>query len=517
MQHDDYARIDYTVLIERHFGRLFWHALGLLLIAGILFDMAFAAASSTFPVYAPAGLVFYSVAATTILAFFLINIGLKNLPGIYYSGLFAAMLALIWALEGGLKAHGLSGELEADIAITIGFLSAGFGFFAAQASINPVREMPKTRTVLKVLTGISLIQIPIIWVSSWQPMANVANILLVLMFAAQIIPATTSRTHDDRPQILQVTATVIGALLTFSFLGLFLAGAAEEFLPSPAMFRFIFAAVAIPTMAGVIASLVDMRRARDNALLASIDAAKRDAETSAALLEMEQNYARARDVAAGRTHQLSTASHDIRQPIVSLRAEIDSLRHSGASGEFERFNKILDHIDRLSADLSSQARRPIEAGLHGEVEVETVPVALLFDTLSKMFTAEAKRAGIELVFNAQADAVSAPPLVLMRILSNLISNAISHASASEIFVQAVPLSEGTKIEVRDDGKGFDAINVSDAFQSGVKGPSSDGDGLGLSIVHELSQSYGFELDANSETNEGTSVVIIIPSVAAQAN
>jgi len=499
----------------RHFGRHFWHALGLLLIAGILIDMAVAAAGSTYPVYAPAGLVFYSVAGTTILAFFLINIGLKNHPGIYYSGLFAAMLALIWALEGGFKAHGLGGELEADIAITIGFLSAGFGFFAAQASINPVRKMPKTRICLKFLTVLSLIQIPIIWVSSWQPMANVANVLLVLMFVAQIVPATTSRTHDDRPQILQITASVIGALLTFAFLGLFLAGAAQEYLPSPAMFRFLFAAVAIPTMAGVVAALVDMRRARDKAMLDSIEAANRDAETSAALLEMEQNYARARDVAAGRTHQLSTASHDIKQPIASLRAEIDALRHSGASGEYDRFDNILDHIDRLSADLSKQAKRPVEAGLHGEVAVETVPLVLLFGTLEKMFTVEAKRKNVDLQFDAQASSICAPPLVLMRILSNLISNAISHANASEIIVRAVSVADGTRIDVSDDGKGFDALDVSQAFQKGIKGRLSDGEGLGLSIVDELAQTYGFVVDAKSDVDRGTRIAIVIPNTERQ--
>lgn len=497
------------MLIGRHVGRHIWHGLGLLLIAGVLIDTAVAAAGNTYPVYAPAGLVFYSIAGTTILAFFLINTGLKNRPGIYYSGVFTAMLALIWALEGGLKAHGLGGELEADIAITIGFLCAAFGFFAAQASINPDRKMPKTQTVLKALTIISLIQIPIIWVSSWQPMANVANLLLVTMFGAQVIPAMTSRTHDNRRQIIQVTAAVIGAILTVAALTLFLAGVARQYLPSPAMFRFLFAAVAIPTMAGVVAALVDMRRARDKALLASVESAQRDAETSAALLEMEQNYARAREVADGRTHQLSTASHDIRQPIASLRAEIDALRQSDAAASFDRFDKIIDHIDRLSADLSNQAKHPVEAGLHGDVEVETVPIALLFDTLEKMFDADAKRKGIDLIFDAKAGSVCAPPLVLMRILSNLISNAITHASPQAIWVSARDTNDAIRIEVKDDGAGFDAIDISDAFQSGVKGARSEGQGLGLSIVRELAETYGFETDANSSDEAGTSVAILI--------
>ncbi len=510
MLHGLCASIEKSVLIGRHFGRHVWHGLGLLLIAGILIDTAIAAAGNSYPVYAPAGLVFYSIAGTTILAFFLINTGLKNRPGIYYSGVFAAMLALIWALEGGLKAHGLGGEFEADIAITIGFLCAAFGFFAAQASINPDRKMPKTQTVLKALTIISLVQIPIIWVSSWQPMANVANLLLVTMFAAQVIPAMTSRTHDNRRQIIQVTAAVIGAILTVAALTLFLAGVAREYLPSPAMFRFLFAAVAIPTMAGVVAALVDMRRARDKALLASVEAAQRDAETSAALLEMEQNYARAREVADGRTHQLSTASHDIRQPIASLRAEIDALRQSDAGASFDRFDKIIDHIDRLSADLSNQAKHPIEAGLHGEVDVETVPIALLFDTLEKMFDVDAERRGIDLIFEAQADSVNAPPLVLMRILSNLISNALAHAQPKTIRVRAQDIDRMIKIGVSDDGAGFDTMNISDAFQTGIKGPGSEGDGLGLSIVRELADTYGFQVDVISAADTGTSIAILIP-------
>ena len=495
---------------ERRLGNRIWHGFGLLLVMAAIYDGLLSFAGTQSAVYSPAGLVFYSVATTTIAAFFLVNIGLKNRPGIYYSALFAVMLALIWALEGGLKAHGLGGEFEADIAITIGFLGAGFGFFVAESSIDPGRDMPRTRMALKILIIISLLQIPIIWISSWQPMANVANILLILMFASQIIPARTSRTHDERPRITHITAAVIGALLTVVFFGLFLAGAAEELLPSPAMFRFLFAAVAIPTMAGVVAALIDMRRAHDAALLASVEAARNDAKTSAALLELEKNYTRARDVAAVRTRQLSTASHDIRQPLASLRADIDALRHSNKSGDLDRLENVLDHIDQLSEDLSLLARRPIEAGLHGEIESENVGVALLFETLDKMFASEAQSLGIELKMEPVDYAVKAPPLVLMRMLSNLISNALAHAGASLICVSADRADTIIRFEVTDDGNGFEGEDTDWAFRPGTTGAGSDGSGLGLSIVRELSETYALPIEVTTEQGKGTCISVRVP-------
>ncbi|WP_375208291.1 sensor histidine kinase [Hyphococcus sp.] len=455
--------------------------------------------------------IFYASAITIIAAFFLINIALKNRPGVYYAILFALMLLLLWALEGGLSlaAPEMSAAMERKMALSIGFLAAGFGFFTAESSIDPRRRMLVVRRILLVLAAASAVLAAGAWLAPQGVAAMLANMFLVAMFASHIVSTLTWKSIDGRSK--KAPVLLAGALLMMALGVWFVYGSAESTITAKDLaLRVLFAAVAAPTMGVIFLGLVEIRRAHDQALKDALTAARKDAEMSAALLEMEKNYSRARDIAANRSRQLSSASHDIRQPIASLRAELDVLKRGAAATDMARLDRILDHLSALTAELGRSADTDIESEPAPE-QAERVPAEHFFKMLERMFGAEAKAKSITLGFTGETHVFHVPAVALMRIGANLVSNAIQHSGAANVHIAAEADGDGIRLTIADDGAGFPEEEKAQAFEAGVKGSDSDGSGLGLSIVHKLAQMHGLDLTFHSETGRGSRFTLLIPA------
>jgi signal transduction histidine kinase len=316
-------------------------------------------------------LVFYTAAVTIIAAFFLFNAALKNRVGLYYATLFAIMLALVWVLDGGLALLGettqgqtrLGQETAQSIGLSIGLVGASFGFFTAERAIDPRRAMTGIR---RALLGFALFSLALVfgaWFQPSAPMPYLVDLMLVLMFAAHLVSTLTWRTQAEKPFRLPA---IIAFLLLLAIGGVFVAVLLQgDVIFTGVLFRWVFALVAIPSMAAIGLAVADVRRSRDTALAAAARAARKDAQMSSALLETERNYTRARDIAAQRMRQISTVSHDIRQPIGAMRAELDSLKGEIDADNAERLDRILDHFDALS-DEYTRTDAPIDSAADGE-------------------------------------------------------------------------------------------------------------------------------------------------------
>lgn len=469
------------------------------------------------PAYTPSAIGFYSFAVTIVLIFLLLNIAVKNQPGLYISALNVGMLLSIWMLEDGLIGlfPGMGRPLNDSIVLSTGQLTCTIGFVCAAQVYHPDKVTQTIKTVLRSFALVSTLTIPVLWLlqdlTLWM---GVANTSVVLMIAAMLAATRTWRTHDSRRRMVPALTAGMALMATAVIIVLYVVSDGRAWIEQGAILRVFFVIVAFPTMLGVLLELNDMRKDRDKALISAVDSARRDARTSADLLEMEKQYARARAVADARTRQLSTASHDIRQPIASMRAELDALRPDDTSApSVDRLERALDHLNDLTSDLSTAGHRSPEAGLHGEVEAETLGVNVLLDTLDKLFAAEARTNGIEFKTVRSSAKVSVPPLILIRIVSNLITNAIVHSDAHKILLGVRQREGSIRLDVIDNGKGFED-GVSDwAFEDGEKGAQSMGTGQGLSIVRELAEKYGIDLQVWTKPDVGTRVSISLPTVA----
>ncbi|MEL7541030.1 MAG: HAMP domain-containing sensor histidine kinase [Pseudomonadota bacterium] len=487
-----------------------------LIFSAITADASAQPIAST-PAYTPWAIGFYSFAITIVLIFLLLNIAVKNRPGLYISALNVGMLLSIWMLEDGLIGWlpSMGRPLNDSFVLFVGQLTCTIGFISAAQVYHPDKVTKTIKTLLWSLALASTMTIPVLWLlQDFTLWMGVANTSILIMIASMMIATSTWRTHDARRRIVPALTAGLALTATAGIIFLYVVSDGRAWIEQGAILRIFFVIVAFPTMLAVLLELNDMRKDRDQALVSAVDAARRDAKTSADLLDMEKQYARAREVADARTRQLSTASHDIRQPIASMRAELDALRGDESDTPMvDRLERALDHLNDLTSDLSRAGTRSPEAGLHGDVEAETLGVNVLLDTLDKLFAAEAQSSGIEFKTVHSSAKISVPPLILIRIVSNLITNAIMHSDAHKILLGVRQRDGCIRLDVIDNGKGFEDGSADWAFEIGEKGSQSPGTGQGLSIVKELADKYGIDLQVWTKPDVGTRVSISLPTVA----
>ena len=92
--------------------------------------------------------------------------------------------------------------------------------------------------------------------------------------------------------------------------------------------------------------------------------------------------------------------------------------------------------------------------------------------------------------------VSMNPVVVQVILNNIVGNAFQHADKSILTISG----NGNTLSITDTGPGLGDQQISKPFQ---KGPSSKGDGLGLSIVRRLCNQAKITLLVTTSDDIGT--------------
>lgn len=453
---------------------------------------------------------FYTAALVVLLVCFLINTAIKNPPGIYYTIAFLMGVGFIWLVDGGVSIFGASDRGADQITKTFALLTISFGIFTALSAFDPNKHLPRLKAGLWGLIGLSLLFIIPVWTMTGAWITHSVTVLFIASIVSHVLSTATWKHLDETTN--QVTPVITASIALF-LIGAYIlsqtTGIGNSFLFSIDAAKAAFAIVLVPTLIAVIVALADVRVDRDRALEDALETARRDAETNAALLEMEKQYARARDAASTRSRQLATASHDIRQPLSSMTAELDALQVDLPEEKVQRLRRVVDHIEQLTTSLSQSAQAPIESGLHGDVHIETLEISVLFDTLKRLFESDARSAGMGLDVRDMDGSILVAPLILIRILNNILSNAIHHSKAKHISLRALSEDNRVRITVADDGQGFEDGAIAASFGAGVKGRHSNGDGLGLAIVNELAENYEMPIELVSDQT-GTAFTISVP-------
>ncbi len=244
--------------------------------------------------------------------------------------------------------------------------------------------------------------------------------------------------------------------------------------------------------------ILAVTRGRERALALALETAERDAQTSRALLAAERNYAEARDVARLRSEQLAAASHDIKQPLMSLRTTMDAVTREQPPEVRTQLRDAFDYLEQLAGSYMDEVRPTASDDVPEPQRVETVPVTLFTETLDRMFRAEAEAKGLTFEVHGTTGSVEVQPLIMMRILGNLLSNAIKHTATGSVALTAQKVADRTILTIANSGTPLNERQVATLFEPYRKGDSSAGDGLGLAIVRHLSGIAGLTLRFDSD-------------------
>jgi CheY-like chemotaxis protein len=158
----------------------------------------------------------------------------------------------------------------------------------------------------------------------------------------------------------------------------------------------------------------------------------------------------------------------------------------------------------VQVHLQSVALAPMLARLQAEAQAHATGAA-------EQGSADATRLSME----CDEHWVRTDPLLLERLLRNLISNALRHAGAAHVWLRAQMRDGALRLEVGDDGCGLRAEDQELVFEEfrQLNNPgrnSEQGLGLGLAIVRQLAALLGHPLELQSSPGQGTRFILSLP-------
>jgi len=214
---------------------------------------------------------------------------------------------------------------------------------------------------------------------------------------------------------------------------------------------------------------------------------------------------------------LAAASHDLRQPVQSLTLLLAIIKRMAADAP--RIVEIAGMAEGAVASLNSLLSSildisKLDAGVVAPV-IESVNLELLISQLESEYASRAAEAGLRLRVAPQALAARTDAALLGRILRNLLENALRYTSKGGIFIGLRHRGETVRIDVIDTGRGIPEDKQAEIFEEfrQLDNPardSSQGLGLGLSIVSRLCKLLGTRVEVSSRLGRGSRFSISLP-------
>src|SRR5262249_1402051 len=233
-------------------------------------------------------------------------------------------------------------------------------------------------------------------------------------------------------------------------------------------------------------------------------------------LTTEKERAEAASVAKSRF--LAAASHDLRQPLHALGRFIDALR---AEPHAPRAGRIVDSIQESHRATTSLLENlldfsKVDAGIV-KPALASFPVQGVLDQVRADYALQANAADLEFRVRSCRVAVRSDPVLLARMLGNLISNAIRYTETGRVLVGCRRRAGHLRIEVHDTGIGIpegqhqavfrEFYQVEDGARPQRKGV---GMGLGLAIVSGLAKALEHPVPLSSAPGKGSVFAVRVP-------
>jgi signal transduction histidine kinase len=238
-------------------------------------------------------------------------------------------------------------------------------------------------------------------------------------------------------------------------------------------------------------------------------------QLAAAKAEAQVEHARADRADQSRRELIVNASHELRTPVASISAHVESLLKPDRPMDQETRNYLLvvaaetDRLGSLVDDVLALARADADE-LH--LDIGPVEVPDVIDQVCKALIQLARRErNLSLVHSCEPGLprAMADRDRLAQVLTNLIRNAVNNTlDGGIISVEASVVGDHVAITVSDTGIGMDPADLSRIFdrfyrtdQSRTRG--TGGSGLGLAIVRDLLTAMGGSIGAESVAGQGS--------------
>jgi signal transduction histidine kinase/CheY-like chemotaxis protein len=215
-----------------------------------------------------------------------------------------------------------------------------------------------------------------------------------------------------------------------------------------------------------------------------------------------------------KTSFLSAASHDLRQPLQTLRFLQAALAQRELDeGGLSLVSEIGSSIETMSGILSSLLDiNRLETG-NTRVSISDVAIQEVFDSISSDFSRSAAEKGLAFRRVPSRLVVRTDRHLLQEMLRNLLSNAVRYTDRGKILIGCRVRGDRVRIEVSDTGIGISEdqlLHIFDEYYQSAEGAERGGFGLGLAIVKRLGDLLQHPIEVRSKPGKGTVFCIEVP-------
>ncbi|MEO6012370.1 MAG: CheR family methyltransferase [Devosia sp.] len=237
-------------------------------------------------------------------------------------------------------------------------------------------------------------------------------------------------------------------------------------------------------------------------------------------LEIAERTARSANIAKSRF--LAAASHDLRQPLQSLKLVQGML---SKSIQDEAGKKLLARLDDTVGAMSGMLNTLLDIN---QIEAGTVhahkvafPIDDILRRLRGEFSYVAQAQSLKLRVLSSNVIVLSDPQLLEQMMRNLLSNALKYTRTGKVLVGCRRRGDQVSIEIIDTGIGIPKRELAAIFDEyhqlhNEARERSQGLGLGLSIVKRLGDLLDHHVGVRSTPNRGSCFSISVPIVATSA-
>jgi signal transduction histidine kinase/CheY-like chemotaxis protein len=219
---------------------------------------------------------------------------------------------------------------------------------------------------------------------------------------------------------------------------------------------------------------------------------------------------------------LAAASHDLRQPMHALSLFVEQLRARSGTADapalIEKVEHSVDALEQLLDALLDLSKLDMGAVV---AQARAFPLRDLLSRLVAQLAPVAEAKGLALTFVPTSLWVCSDPVLLERILINVITNAIRYTNEGRILIGCKRRGNDVDITIADTGIGIAATHLPNIFQEFYRVTPIDartkGLGLGLAIVKRLASLLSHEVTVESDPGRGTVVRVRVPRAVPQAN
>jgi PAS domain S-box-containing protein len=242
----------------------------------------------------------------------------------------------------------------------------------------------------------------------------------------------------------------------------------------------------------------------------------------AAAIENARLYDQAKKAIGIRDQFLSIASHELRTPLTSLTLQLSGLSRRMTAGTLgalpaEKLEAGVARMEQQTARLTSLVDELLDVSRisRGGLAINRHPTDLveIVTEVIERLSDEAKRVRSTLDLKAP-DSLAGDwdRNRLDQVVTNLVGNAIKHASGKPIDVELMRRGASAFITVRDRGPGIsvaDQKRIFEQFERAVP-PTIAGLGLGLWIARRIVEAHSGSIKVESKPGEGASFIVELP-------